>query len=361
MVTGAVVLLCLFPASIACLYYAVGSILGRFPRRMDLRTPTLRIAILIPAHDEEVALPKALASIAASDYPSELVSVHVVVDHCTDGTEALARQFGADCTVRRDSRNRGKGHALAEGFAQLLPSRPDAVLIVDADCRLSPGLLKRLDAECAAGATVVQAAVVSTSAPSNPVSIVAAIGAAFDNRMAAAGDRLGRFVPLRGTGMLFTRDILERFPWTQFGLAEDAEYGSTLRRQGVPIRFVAGESVTCEAPPHPKAFIGQRRRWGASLRVPQAPWPIRWLVSKPLILAHLLLTAFAVLVFVPEGWSVIWLLVLMGLTAAIYADAMLTVGVRWPGFRSFWLIGRMAVLSLGSLWARETPWQRTTR
>lgn len=361
MVTGAVVLLCLFPASIACLYYAIGTVLGRFPRRMDLRTPTLHVAILIPAHDEELALPKAMASIAAADYPSELVSVHVVVDHCTDGTEALARQYGAACTVRRDFVNRGKGHALADGFAALVPSRPDAVLILDADCRISPGLLKRLDAECATGATVVQAAVVSSCTPGNPVSIVAAIGAAFDNRMAAAGDRLGRFVPLRGTGMLFTRDIVERFPWTQFGLAEDAEYGSTLRRQGVPIRFVAGESVTCEAPPHPRAFLGQRRRWRASLRVPQAPWPIRWLVSKPLILAHLLLTAIAVLAFAPEDWSVIWLLVLTGMTAAIYADAMLAVGVRWPGVRSFWLIGRMAVLSLGTLWARETPWQRTAR
>ena len=361
MVTGAVVLLGLLPATIACFYYAFGSILGRFPRRMSLRTPTLHIAILIPAHDEELALPKALASIAASDYPPELISVRVVADHCTDATEALARQFGADCTVRQDSLNRGKGYALAEGFAELLPSRPDAVLILDADCRISPGFLKRLDAECAAGAVAVQAAVVSTCSPGNPVSIVAAIGAAFDNRMAAAGDRLGRFVPLRGTGMLFTRDILERFPWTQFGLAEDAEYGSTLRRQGVPIRFVAGETVTCEAPPHPKAFLGQRRRWSASLRVPQAPWPIRWLVSKPLILTHLLLTALAVLVFAPESLLAIWLLIVMGLTAAIYADAMLTVGVRWPGFRSFWLIGRMAVLSLTSLWAREAPWQRTTR
>jgi 1,2-diacylglycerol 3-beta-glucosyltransferase len=361
MVTGAVVILCLLPASIACLYYAIGAILGRFPRRMGLHTPTLHIAILIPAHDEELALPKALASIAASDYPSELVTVRVVADHCTDGTETLARQFGADCTVRQDSLNRGKGYALAEGFAVLVPSRPGAVLILDADCRISSGLLKRLDAECAVGAKVVQAAVVSTCAPGNPVSIVAAIGASFDNRMAAAGDRLGRFVPLRGTGMLFTRDILERFPWTQFGLAEDAEYGSTLRRQGVPIRFVAGESVTCEAPPHLKAFLGQRRRWGASLRVPQAPWPMRWLVSKPLILAHLLITAITVVIVAPEGWLAIWLLVLMGLTAAIYTDAMLTVGVRWPGFRSFWLIGRMAALSLGSLWAREAPWQRTTR
>ena len=361
MLTGAVVVFFLIPATLAGLYYTAGCILGRFRRRLPARTPSLRIAILIPAHNEESTLPQALASIAAADYPRELIGVRVVVDHCTDGTEGLARQFGADCTVRRDSSERSKGYALAAGLAELLPSRPDGILILDADCRISPGLLKRLDRERAAGASVVQAAVVSTVDPQNPVSMVAAMGAALDNRMASAADWLGLYGPLRGTGMFFAREVLERHTWTQFGVAEDAEYAAELHRHGVPIRFAADESVTCEAPPQRQAFLVQRRRWRASLRVPQAPWPTRWLASKPLILVHLLLTDFAVLLFAPGDWLAIWLLILMGLTAAIYADAMLMVGVRWPGFRSFWLVCRLAVLSLGSLWAREARWQRTAR
>ena len=361
MVAGAVILLFLLPATYACLHYATGGIVGRFLRRVAPRTPTLRIGILIPAHNEESTLPKALASIAAADYPVGLVTVRVVVDHCNDATEELARRFGADCTVRRDSLQRGKGYALADGLSDLLACHPDAVLILDADCRISSNLLKRLDAERAAGASVVQVAVISTCDPGSAVSMVAAMGAALDNRMASAADRLGFHVPLRGTGMFFSREILERHPWTKFGLAEDAEYGAELRRSAVRIRFVADESVTCEAPPQRQAFLGQRRRWRASLRVTQAPWPTRWLASKPLILAHLILTDFAVLLFAPRDWLAIWLLILMGLTAAIYADAMLMVGVRWPGFHSFWLVGRLAVLSIGSLWARETRWQRTAR
>ena len=357
MLTGAVVVFFLIPATLAGLYYTAGCILGRFRRRLPARTPSLRIAILIPAHNEESTLPQALASIAAADYPRELIGVRVVVDHCTDGTEGLARQFGADCTVRRDSSERSKGYALAAGLAELLPSRPDGILILDADCRISPGLLKRLDRERAAGASVVQAAVVSTVDPQNPVSMVAAMGAALDNRMASAADRLGLYVPLRGTGMFFAREVLERHTWTQFGLAEDAEYAAELHRHGVPIRFAADESVTCEAPPRVTAFLGQRRRWSASLRVPRAG---RWFTSKPVILAHLAATVAASLI-AGELALIAWATALALLTVATYAEVMLGIGIRWPGFRSFCLIGRLAIVAVGGFWRRETRWNRTAR
>ena len=125
----------------------------------------------------------------------------------------------------------------------------------------------------------------------------------------------------------------------------------------MPIRFAGAECVSSEAPPREEAFLGQRRRWRASLRVPRAG---RWLASKPVILVHLLLT-LAVTLLLGEVWLTIWSLILCGITAAIYAEAMLGVGVRWPGFRSFWLVARLAVVALGSLWSRETRWQRTPR
>ena len=141
------------------------------------------------------------------------------------------------------------------------------------------------------------------------------------------------------------------------GLAEDAEYAAELKKNGVPIRFAAEESVTSEAPPREGAFLIQRRRWRASLRVPQTG---RWFASKPVILVHLLLTVVLAAI-IGEAWLTIWALVLLGFTTAIYTEAMLSVGVRWPGFRSFWLVGRLAVVALGSIWARETPWRRTPR
>ncbi len=354
MLIAVVILLFLLPATVACLHYAVGGVLGRFSRSIPFRAPTHRLAILIPAHNEESTLPRALASIAAADYPAELLTVHIVADHCTDETEIVAREFGASCSVRSGSLERGKGYALAHGFAAVLPTRPDAVLILDADCRIAPGLLRRLDAELADGAEVVQAGVISECDPTHPASIVAAVGSVIDNRLAAAGDRFGRSVPLRGTGMLFTRGILGVFPWASFGLCEDAEYGARLREHGVRIRF-APEIVTCEAPAGESDFLGQRRRWRASLRVPQAD---RWFASKPLILLHLMLTMIAVSLAADPALS-LWLGVLLAITAATYGDAMLRVGIRWPGFRSFWLVGRLALVAFGG--SREMPWVSTPR
>ena len=354
MLAGAVILLFLLPATAACLSYFAGTIFGRSPRRLAPRTPSHSLAILIPAHDEESTLPRALASIAAADYPAELVTVHVVADHCSDETVAVARRFGARCSIRSGFAERGKGYALAFGLAEVLAARPDAVLILDADCRIDPNLLRRLDGELATGAVVVQTALISECDPSNPASIVAAIGSVIDNRSASIGDRLGRSVPLRGTGMLLTRGILGLFPWAAFGLAEDAEYGALLRSHGVPIRF-APEAVTCEAPERESDFLGQRRRWRASLGVSQ---PGRWFASKPLILFHLLLTTLAV-ALTADAVLAAWLGLLIAFTALTYADAMLGVGVRWPGFRSFWLVGRLAIVALGR--PRETRWLRTPR
>lgn len=357
MAVGAVLLLLALPATIACLYYAVGWIVGRFPRRVARRTPLHSIAILIPAHDEEIELPKALASIAQADYPTHLISIWVVADHCADATAEIARRSGAECLVRTGSPLRGKGHAVALGLSKLLPTGPDAVLILDADCRMSPGLLRRCDAELEDAAEAVQCAVVSVCDPISAVSIVAAVGAHLDNRMASAADRLGRSAPLRGTGMLFARSVLERHPWIATGLAEDAEYAAELRRHNVAVRFAAGESVACAAPPRAEAFFGQRRRWRAALRIRHAGV---WFASKPVILLHLVLSVAACCA-VGDGWLIIWSLILVGLTAAIYADAMLAVGVLWPGFRSIWLVGRLAVVALGCFGSRETRWQRTPR
>ena len=78
---------------------------------------------------------------------------------------------------------------------------------------------------------------------------VAAVGAAFDRASAAGRDRLGLGVPLRGTGMAFRREVLERVPWDAFGPVEDAEYADRLHWAENGERFDLGgtEIVVCES------------------------------------------------------------------------------------------------------------------
>ncbi|MFR8333265.1 MAG: glycosyltransferase [Oscillospiraceae bacterium] len=71
-----------------------------------------RYAILIAARNEEAVLPHLLDSIAAQDYPAELLTTFVVADNCTDRTAQVAQDRGARVFVRNNRTQVGKGYAL---------------------------------------------------------------------------------------------------------------------------------------------------------------------------------------------------------------------------------------------------------
>ena len=352
MVVPAVVLACLVPATVAGLGYLVPTLAGLFRRHTPARTPTHTFAVLIPAHNEEHTLPAALRSLMVLDYPPELVRVYVVADNCTDGTAEVARAAGAECVVRADPARHGKGYALAFGLEHVLKTSPDAVLVLDADCELNPRRsAEQLDAAFAAGAEVVQAAVRSRNADDGPAGLVAAVGAAFDDATAAGRDRLGFSVPLRGTGMAFRREVLERIPWTAFGLVEDVEYGTRLKRAGVRVRYCGGAEVASDAPPSVADLCRQRRRWrGAGL-----------LASKPLVLAHLALTVAAS----TTCGFLVWPAALVAMFAGLYLRAVLAVGVTRKRFglllRSPVVVLRLGCVTLAGVVRQTGVWERTPR
>jgi glycosyltransferase involved in cell wall biosynthesis len=85
-----------------------------------------RIAVLIPALNEETTLPRVLA-----DLPRTLVAEVVVVDNgSSDQTPAVARASGA--TVLCESR-RGYGWACLTGIAYLKTQAPDILVFLDGD------------------------------------------------------------------------------------------------------------------------------------------------------------------------------------------------------------------------------------
>jgi len=101
----------------------------------------MRIGVIIPALDEEAALPGTLRELAGQ--PIEQV---IVVDNgSTDRTSEVARAFGAE--VIREPR-RGYGQACLAGIAALAP-QIDVVVFVAADGSDDPAALPRLVAPIA--------------------------------------------------------------------------------------------------------------------------------------------------------------------------------------------------------------------
>jgi 1,2-diacylglycerol 3-beta-glucosyltransferase len=359
----AVCLAFLVPATVAAGYYVLLTTVGWLPSRGKIAiAPRTRFTVLVPAHDEEASLPDTLASVFAADYPADLRRVLVVADNCVDRTAAVARGAGADVLERFDAAKRGKGYALAAGLPRAVADRPDAVMVLDADCDLDPAAFRVLDAEFRAGADVVQAAVRSVRPDDGPGGLIAAVGSEIENGVQAGLTALGRPTWLRGTGMAFRREVVERFPWRAFGLAEDAEYAGHLRRAGVRVRFAAGAAVRCQPPPRTGDFCRQRRRWRAALFAGGKGRLDRAVASKPLVLGHLASTLIAA-ASLGQPWALLWAIGLSLATAVVYLRAARRVGAS--AGRHVWqvpgVIARLAWVTAGGFVQRGGVWERTSR
>ncbi|QJW92788.1 glycosyltransferase [Frigoriglobus tundricola] len=365
MLTAVASLAFLIPATIACLYYVAFTLAARRARPHRAASgPTRTFAVLIPAHNEQDALPATLRSVLALDYPPEMVRVYVVADNCTDRTADVAAEAGVMCLVRDDPARRGKGFALEFGLNAVSADGPDAVLVLDADCTLDPCALWELDATFATGAEAAQLTVRSANADAGATGYVAAVGDAVDGLVAAGRDRLGFSVPLRGTGMAFSRNVLTRVPWVAFSTVEDAEYAVRLRAAGIRIRLAAGARVFCAAPPQLNELCRQRRRWRSALFTGgRAKLPVRAVHSKPLVLVHLFVTAAGVLA-AGEPALVVWAAWLVGLTAAVYLRAMAAVGLTPHRIAllviSPVVIARLAWVTAVGVFRRPASWDATS-
>jgi hypothetical protein len=244
----------------------------------DAPADRTRFIVLVPAHDEERTLPRLLASLDAAD-GSEATRVVVIADNCTDATPAVARDGGAEVLERRDPARPGKGPALAWALAELEPL--DApVVMVDADCQVSPNLFTALGARRRAGANVAQVEYVVANPEQSRAAALRAAAFLLVNSVRPAGrDALGVSAGLLGTGMMFTPEVLQRVPWRDFGLAEDAEYGLRLAAAGERVAFVPEARVVSPMPTTVAASRSQEMRWEAGKVAAARMWTPRLLAA----------------------------------------------------------------------------------
>ena len=140
------------PPALANGYLAVLTVASRAGRRRTdgggAAAAGHRIAVLVPAHDEEPIIGSTVGSIVGQDYPAALRTVHVVADNCTDRTAEVARHHGAEVHVRDDTLAPGKGPALGWLVQRVLAEgpRPDAFVVIDADTTMLPSFLREVDA-----------------------------------------------------------------------------------------------------------------------------------------------------------------------------------------------------------------------
>jgi glycosyltransferase involved in cell wall biosynthesis len=106
-----------------------GAVPAHAPTGTDAAGAVPRIAVLIPCHNEEVAIPRVVAGFRSA-LPA--ATVHVYDNNSTDRTAEAATAAGA--VLRREHRQ-GKGHVVRRMFADI---DADVYLLVDGDDTYDP-------------------------------------------------------------------------------------------------------------------------------------------------------------------------------------------------------------------------------
>ena len=75
--------------------------------------------------------------------------------------------------------------------------------------------------------------------------------------------KLGMSPALRGSGMCFSRAVLERFGWGSTSLTEDLDQSITFFEHGMSIDYVPSAITDQYMPPTLSSATEQRRRWSA--------------------------------------------------------------------------------------------------
>jgi glycosyltransferase involved in cell wall biosynthesis len=106
-----------------------------------------RVAVVVPAHDEEGLIGATLATI-----PQFVDRIYVVDDQSADATAEHARQAGdLRVEVISHARNEGVGAAIVTGYERALAEGIDVVCVMAADGQMDPGDLEQIAGAVARG------------------------------------------------------------------------------------------------------------------------------------------------------------------------------------------------------------------
>ncbi|GAA4727176.1 hypothetical protein GCM10023216_17590 [Isoptericola chiayiensis] len=232
------------------------------------RSVASHVVVIVPAHDEEAALPDTIASLwAQTCRPGRVL---VVSDNSTDQTVAVARAAGADVMESSGNTDRKAG-ALNQAIETITDE--EVVMVLDADTSIAPTFIEEglaiLDAEPA----------------------VAAVGGVFEgrdpggflercqaNEYARYGVQIevtGRTAVLTGTAAMVRREALEAVAsargttlpgrcgdvYDRHAITEDSELTLALRTLGHELRSPALMTCTTELMPTWGDLHRQRVRW----------------------------------------------------------------------------------------------------
>lgn len=216
-----------------------------------------RVAVLIPAHNEEAQIAETIASVRRQTL--EVDRVVVIADNCTDTTTEVASAAGAEVyeTVANSSRKAG---ALNQGMTIVRSREFDYLMQMDADTVLNERFIEaavgELDADPSLGGVCAR---FLTKECRGLLPWLQRMEYQRLDRHTA--HRRHRVHCLSGTATLLRRAALSTRPWNEQSLVEDYALSLDLREGGWRIKRADGAIAWTETKPTLREFWVQRLRW----------------------------------------------------------------------------------------------------
>ena len=214
-----------------------------------------RIAVIVPARDEETNIGACLQSLVAQDYPASQLSVLVVDDHSADATAAIVRDLAARhrhiAVIQSPPlppRWVGKSHACWIGARTVVPGS-EWLCFIDADVKLAPGalsvathaaLMQRLDLLSLAPRQELQSFAERLIPPCGLIIL------SFLQDLRRVQARDGRDVTATGQFMLVRRDAYEAVSGHAAvctAICEDQEFARRLKQSGRSVLLMGGDEL----------------------------------------------------------------------------------------------------------------------
>ncbi|MBE6787060.1 MAG: glycosyltransferase [Ruminococcaceae bacterium] len=236
-----------------------------FTRKFKPAKNKHKYAIVIAARNEQQVIGNLLDSIKQQDYPSELLTVFVVADNCTDKTAEVVRNHGAICYERFDNERKTKGFALQYLFECIERDYGtksfEGYFVFDADNLLKEDYISRMNDSFDAGEKIITSYRNTKNFNEGWIASTYALHwlrSIRQNHRARSILRLA--TNIQGTGFLFSNEIVEK-GWKYTSLTEDRALTADAVAQGYRISYNDKAEFYDEQPVNLRVALRQRLRW----------------------------------------------------------------------------------------------------
>lgn len=229
-------------------------------RKQEPSLPSVRMRIVIPAHNEGAVIEGIAQDLAAQLYPASLFEAVVIADRTTDNTCDIAAKYMR--VVSRSDGVAAKGAALAWYLDSEPLAYDEVLLVLDADNRIDTGYVASVAESFEEGVDVVQTYLDVVNPEASPLATANALTYWASNRMVQLSrSNIGWSCDLGGTGMAMTAAALEAAGGFSDDLADDLSLNIRLNLAGYRTRWVHDARVRDEKPAGTSVTVSQRARW----------------------------------------------------------------------------------------------------